>query len=113
MGEPDVEHGAALLLAHDAKAFRDAGFNVFRALDDAGEGAARGRSDAGIIRRRIEAQVQVPGAAGEAVRMNGKRGELGRLPAAIVEDDLQKRRPVAARYPTRPVAWRAPPCARS
>ena len=54
---------------------------------------------AGIVRRRIEAQVEIIGAAGEAVRMNGEGGEFGRLPAAIVIDDLQKRRAVAARHP--------------
>ena len=85
MGEPDVEHGAALLVEHRPQTLGDAGFDVFRALDDAGEGAARRSGDAGIIRRRIEAQVQILRAAGEAVRMNGKRGKLGRLPAAIVD----------------------------
>ena len=79
------------------------GLDLLGALDARGVRPAGGGGDAGIVGRRVEGDVEVGGAAGVAVGMDGERREARRLPAAVVEDDLQEGRAVA----------RAPSSARS
>src|ERR1700722_16463568 len=90
MGQPHVEHGAPLFLKHHSQTLGDRGLDVLWALDAPRIGAPRRGGDAGIVRRRIEAQIQILGAAGEAIRMNGEGRKPGRFPAAIVINDLQE-----------------------
>ncbi len=61
--------------------------------------AACGGGDARVIRRRLEADIELLGAAAEAIRMHPEHGEFRRAPALVVEHHLQERRAVAARNP--------------
>ena len=72
MREPHVDDRAALLLGHHPQTLGDRSLDLLRTLDDAREGAASRRGDSGIVRRRIEAQIEIAGAAGEAVGMKGE-----------------------------------------
>src|SRR5215470_1575418 len=97
--QPDVEDGAALLVADGAQRLGDRRFDLARMAHDAAEGAAGRHRDGGVVWRRIEAHVDVGGAAGITVGMDREDGELRRLPAAVVVDDLQERSPVPAGHP--------------
>src|SRR5262245_30609163 len=97
--QPDVEDGAAPLVAHDAQGLGDGRLDLAGVAQRAAEGTAGSDGDGGVVGRRIEADVDVGGAAGIAVGMDGEGGELRRLPAAVVVDDLQERRLVLARHP--------------
>ena len=81
VGQPDVEHGGALLLTDDAHGLGDRCLDLLRALDLAGEGAAGGRRDAGIVRRRVEGDVDVVG-RGWRSRPDGRRAPTTSAPSS-------------------------------
>jgi hypothetical protein len=97
--KPYVKHRAAFLLVHDSKPLGDARINFVRAPHDARERTPRRRGDCRIIGGRVETCIQIVGAAGVAARMNCQCRIFRSLPAAVVVDNLRKRRLVLARHP--------------
>src|SRR5262245_35403540 len=73
--QPDVEDRAALLVAGHAQGLGDGRLHHVGIADRTAEGVAGGNRDGGIVGRRIEAHVEVGGAAGMAVGMDGEGGE--------------------------------------
>src|SRR6185295_19492030 len=97
--QPSVEDGAAAFVVHDAQGLGDGVLDLAGMAERAAVGAAGGDRDGGVVGWRIEADVDVGGAAGVAVGMDSEGGELRRLPAAVVVDDLQERSLIFARHP--------------
>jgi hypothetical protein len=76
VGEPDVEQGT-FPAADDGERLGDRRAQFVRVLDRAAEGAGDSRGDGGVVRRRIEAEVEVTGLAGITLRVDGKAENFG------------------------------------
>src|SRR5687767_3465616 len=94
-----VDDGRAALFSNGMHRPLQSRFHFFRAMDGLGQSSARRGGNAGMVRRRLEADPDVGALTCMAFGMNGGRRKSRRAPAAVVVDHLQERCPVAFCHP--------------